>query len=377
MPTYNAHGDSTARPPTARAARADGAWQGMKRVVSLGALILGGLVLPGLALGLPAHASRSSPLAHAQPTQKPPDPADQAQLEARVMEALAARTDVLAFTVFDAQLDEVRYSQDGTWALVTIAMVDPDTGEVIPAEPAVALARKSLGEWVVTLQADSDWSAQLAAAPSDLLATEAKKQIAPPEAKSAPAQGMEAAPPYGGYRLPWPAGQVKSLSQSVGHQCCGMEYAFDFYDGTMFQLVAARGGYVKWRQWSYPNGYYDGVADHANYLVLEDRTTSPYTYSLYLHLAYDSIPTELRTVGQYVARGQFIGLADDTGYSSGHHLHFQVHTNPYSYWGDSVDITFDDVADQRRAPAHHLRGRLVRRPGTETTTSRGIRPAAM
>jgi len=86
------------------------------------------------------------------------------------------------------------------------------------------------------------------------------------------------------------------------------------------------------------------VANHANYLVLEDRTTSPYTYALYLHLAYDSIPTALRTVGQYVARGSFIGLADDTGYSSGHHLHFQVHTNPWSYWGDSVDITFDDVA---------------------------------
>ena len=43
-------------------------------------------------------------------------------------------------------------------------------------------------------------------------------------------------------------------------------------------------------------------------------------------------------------RGQFIGIADDTGVSSGNHLHFMVHTNPSSYWGTSVDITFEDVA---------------------------------
>jgi hypothetical protein len=77
--------------------------------------------------------------------------------------------------------------------------------------------------------------------------------------------------------------------------------------------------------------------------VLKDTTTSPTTYQLYLHLAQDSIPGELRTEGAYVAQGQFIGIADDTGKSTGHHLHFHVHTYPDSYWGTSLDITFEDV----------------------------------
>ena len=47
--------------------------------------------------------------------------------------------------------------------------------------------------------------------------------------------------------------------------------------------------------------------------VLEDRTTTPVTYQLYLHLAQDSIPATLRVIGAQVRRGQFIGVADDTG----------------------------------------------------------------
>ena len=39
-----------------------------------------------------------------------------------------------------------------------------------------------------------------------------------------------------------------------------------------------------------------------------------------------------------------IGIADDTGVSSGNHLHFMVHTYSASYWGTSIDITFDDVS---------------------------------
>ena len=42
-------------------------------------------------------------------------------------------------------------------------------------------------------------------------------------------------------------------------------------------------------------------------------------------------------------QGQFLGNADDTGPSTGHHLHFHVHTNAADYWGRSVDIVFDEV----------------------------------
>ena len=83
--------------------------------------------------------------------------------------------------------------------------------------------------------------------------------------------------------------------------------------------------------------------DTGNYLVLKDSTTNPVSYQLYLHLAQGSIPAGLKQTGTPVIQGQMIGVADNTGQSWGHHLHFQVHTNPASYWGYSVDILFAEV----------------------------------
>jgi hypothetical protein len=53
-------------------------------------------------------------------------------------------------------------------------------------------------------------------------------------------------------------------------------------------------------------------------------------------------------VGAPVARGQFIGVVDNTGNSSGSHLHFQIEHQPYwpannPYWSTALDMTFDDV----------------------------------
>jgi hypothetical protein len=196
-------------------------------------------------------------------------------------------------------------------------------------------------DWTVTLQADKDWNTVLAQAPEDLVSADTKKQF------TTPSEADQKAMPktIGGYHLPWPAGGTKLLTQSVNHSS-SMAYAYDFYDGKqpMWPIVAVRTGTVKYAVWTYPNGYYDGNGNHANYLVLEDTSTVPTTYQLYLHLAQDSIPVAFRTPGARVYRGQFLGIADDTGYSTGHHLHFQVHTNPSSYWGNSIDITFDDVS---------------------------------
>ncbi len=77
---------------------------------------------------------------------------------------------------------------------------------------------------------------------------------------------------------------------------------------------------------------------------MQDTTTTPTSYQVYYHLAQNSVPEALRVKGAPVYQGQFIGNADDTGYSTGHHLHFMVHTSTYGYWGTSVDITFKDVS---------------------------------
>jgi murein DD-endopeptidase MepM/ murein hydrolase activator NlpD len=149
---------------------------------------------------------------------------------------------------------------------------------------------------------------------------------------------------YGGYRLPWAAGQTAWLSGSTSHDAYipsgNAHYAFDFYiPQTMYRLYASKAGIVWRAKWDTPNFDASGTG---NYIVLQDNTTSPPTYQLYLHLAQDTSPGAFRQPGTDVAQGQYIGMADDTGRAR-HHLHFQVHTNPVIL-GRSVDITFQDVA---------------------------------
>jgi murein DD-endopeptidase MepM/ murein hydrolase activator NlpD len=271
----------------------------------------------------------------------PPTPEDRARISQLVSEAVAAHTEVMAFHIYEVKVEEILFSDDGNWALATLAYLQPESPEQIPTEPGMAIGRRTATDWTLTIQADEEWNTVLAQAPDDLVSAETKKQYAAPS--DAEQHAMEKT--LSGYKLPWPAGVSQMLTQSVGHSS-SMKYAYDFYNPSqpMWPIVAARTGTVKYAVWTYPNGYYDGDANHANYLVLEDTSTVPTSYQVYLHLAQDSIPAAFRTVGARVYRGQFLGIADDTGYSTGHHLHFQVHTNPASYWGNSVDITFDDVS---------------------------------
>jgi len=103
----------------------------------------------------------------------------------------------------------------------------------------------------------------------------------------------------------------------------------------------------------YPDG---SCWARANY-VLVDHCDGK-TAGLYLHLAHDSVRV---SVGQRVATGTVLGNADNTGWSSGPHLHFQVQdlppgadgtcsgalppsaTSPAGWWfRQSVPITFGD-----------------------------------
>jgi murein DD-endopeptidase MepM/ murein hydrolase activator NlpD len=314
----------------------------IRRLPALFLLCLAALFLSAAAdpAALPAGPPEPAPVQRQSGNPEPPTPADRARIEQLVAERVAAHPDVMAFHIYEVSVEEVLFSQDGDWALASLAYLDPESGEAVPTEPGIALGRRIPSDWSVTVQADSDWSQVLAQAPEDLIPAETKKQYVPPTDAEAKAMAKV----FGGYKLPWPAGETHALTQSVGHSST-MAYAYDFayYAQPMWPIVASRTGRVKYAVWTYPNGYYDGDANHANYLVLEDTSTIPTSYQVYLHLAQDSIPVALRTPGALVYRGQFLGIADDTGYSTGHHLHFQVHTNSASWWGNSVDITFDDV----------------------------------
>ncbi len=243
-------------------------------------------------------------------------------------------------------VDYIRYSGDRKVALVYLALVDPDNGEFLGSEPVLAVARSNPDidtGWSIILQGDAGFADALAALPADLLDSDLRQRFLPsgqPEPKAVLAT-------YGGYLLPWAAGLEKRLSMGANHISCPSTctYAFDFADGTMFPLLASKGGSVY--GWKDTCANFDSSC--TNSITIEDRSTSPFTYQVYLHLAQNSIPSALKHTGAPVVQGQYIGNVDDTGYSSGHHVHFMVVTNPYLsssgyYWGYSVDITFKDVS---------------------------------
>ena len=276
----------------------------------------------------------------------PPEPGENEIEKQRIKQALTQAIDsqreyVIAYLINDVQITSVDLSDDETSGVIYLELVDPETGEVLPTEPGLAFAVKSGSEWQIILPSDPGWLELVQSAPEELLSAEYKLSYV----EMYETELQTAGATYAGYLLPWEAGRTVYLSQSTGHDryipSGSAHYSFDFYiHKTMYDIRAAKSGTVWRARWDVANGNDD---DMGNYIVLKDDSTTPTTYQLYLHLAKGSIPAELRSTGAYVAQGQFIGVADDTGQSTGHHLHFHVHTNPNSYWGTSVDITFADV----------------------------------
>lgn len=272
---------------------------------------------------------------------RPPQSSDEEEIARLVFAKIGANREMsLAFLVYETVIDNIAFSEDRAQAAVWLAFRDPETGEIVATEPALAIANRRETGWQVTTMVEDTWFSDLAGLSNSLLSEEMRADFSAP-----PQQSVSAAAAISGYKLPWAGGTYNGITGSIGHvytyKSCPTTclYAFDFANGTMWPIVAARAGKVKYAKWDVPNG----STNATNYIVLEDSSTSPTTYQVYYHLAQDSIPEALRTIGKVVNQGQFIGTADDTGYSTGHHLHFHVHTTPNAVWGTSVDITFSDV----------------------------------
>lgn len=288
------------------------------------------------------------------------------------------QTLILGFQVYDVLIDHIQYSNDGQTALLWLALQDRETGEVTETEPGLSIAKSAPGlllsepsSWNILLQAQPDFTDQLRALPEELLTSDIQDRFL--SSSSAEIQ-PSAALVFTGYKLPWTAGTAKRVTNSIGHvisvsggltSCATTcRYAFDFADGTMFPMLAAKGGMVKSVKWTCSN--FD--QNCTNYLILEDPSTSPTSYQVYYHLAHNSIPQRLREIGAVVRQGEFIGDADDTGFSTGHHLHYHVYTSPTAAnwtWGHSVDITFADVTDNGGRPRTCAEAREVSNLGSQ------------
>ena len=311
---------------------------------SLPAILICGVVLGLLLIETPpTYASRiEAPIL--SPTPQYPPPGIEAEIKQAILAAIASEVKVAPVYLFvETEIDIIAISRDGNWAAAQLIPIDPQTRQLIPTEPGLAVVNKHADHWQAILPSDPDWLLAIQNAPFEILTEEQKSAWLQVNAEMAALIPLAT---LSGYYLPWRIGITLALTQSVGHDrytpSGNAHYAFDFATpGTaqMFDLLAAKSGTVKQAKDTCDNG----SETCANWLVLEDTTTNPVTYQLYLHLAKNSIPAELHTIGRFVRQGEFIGIADDTGNSTGHHLHFMVHTNPYSYWGTSVDITFNEV----------------------------------
>ena len=283
------------------------------------------------------------------PPEPTPSPINQEIKLAIRSEIKKQSSNVIGYLIYNVQIDHIITSDDLSKAIAWITYIDPQSKTLVNGEPGLAILRQTSNGWTAILPSDQEWLSALQQIPDELLSPDEKQTWISMYAESTNASTLG---PFGGYLLPWEGGKSLYLTRSITHYNPpnpngSMHYAFDFAaahdsSGTspMFEIYASKGGRVKYARWWQING-----DEHSpgNYIVLEDTTTSPTTYQLYLHLAKDSIPVELRVPGTNVVQGEYLGLADDTGYSTGNHLHFHVHTNPDSYWGNSVDITFDDV----------------------------------
>ncbi|WP_316757474.1 M23 family metallopeptidase [Pedobacter aquatilis] len=141
--------------------------------------------------------------------------------------------------------------------------------------------------------------------------------------------------------LPYPRNRsYKVLQGNFGkfsHHSISSKYALDFNLNIKDTVCAADDGYVIGIVKHHNTGgnklkYYD----NANYITLYHPTAN--LFSQYVHLMQNGSLVEL---GEYVKKGQAIGLAGATGFTSAPHLHFNVYKANTTGW-ESTPTTFDD-----------------------------------
>jgi len=186
------------------------------------------------------------------------------------------------------------------------------------------------------LQSDADMYAQELAsdkAASQQISDLIKKRQAELDAAAAAAAAAKqekaagGAVPYSGGKVAWPLPGYTTISSPYGSRINPINRGREFHTGidipapTGVQIHAAGGGTVIAAGYNVVHGYgYSILIDHGNGLA-----------TFYGHCSKLFVKS-----GSTVKKGQVIGNVGSTGYSTGSHLHFEVHVdgsakNPINY----------------------------------------------
>src|SRR5439155_1688628 len=113
----------------------------------------------------------------------------------------------------------------------------------------------------------------------------------------------------------------------------------------------------KYERWSYPNQISYGPLEEGTGNVHEAASpgafmTLPFMGAHYITSIYDHLSHIGVANGQYVSRGQVIGISGSTGTATGPHLHFRVYrlngggpVDPYGWSGGGADPYSRDLGD--------------------------------
>lgn len=188
--------------------------------------------------GNPLLSPAPKPTAELQPS------AEYTALEVELQRAILEADEVLAYHLFDVEIEKSKISEDGSWALARLLLVDRTTHQVLPTEPGLALAQKVGGKWMIYLQSDPEWANRLDQLPGDLLSPDAQASW---KLRLAAYVAAVDDGPFTGYLLPWAGGLEKFLTRSITHGIgSSTHYAFDFaqpgYPSGMFPVHASKGG---------------------------------------------------------------------------------------------------------------------------------------
>jgi murein DD-endopeptidase MepM/ murein hydrolase activator NlpD len=153
------------------------------------------------------------------------------------------------------------------------------------------------------------------------------------------------------YILPWNTGASYTMFQGNCSTLGGHKetFAYDFDMGMGDPIFASRDGQVIIVNDQYSDD--DHIEGHENNVFVEHTDS---TVVRYTHLMQGSAEV---VVGQQVVQGDLLGLAGNSGNSSGPHLHFQAFRDRTSFSkSNSVPITFSNAIGQAAGNGALLEG---------------------